>query len=197
MRNVVLMGMGEPLHNYDPVMQALKIISHQAGTNIGPARITVSTVGVVPGILRLADEPWPVSLAISLHAADDELRSRLVPLNDRYPLRDLVDAAAVFYAAKGRRVSIEWTLIDGVNDTPEQAAKLARIAAELHAHVNVIAVNPTPLSQDLPPPRSRVAEFLTTLGDAGVNATERDTRGQEIDAACGQLRVRAAGSSPA
>ncbi len=193
--NVVFMGMGEPLANYRRVRESLRRMIEVMG--MSARAITVSTVGVVPGILKLADEPWPVSLAVSLHAADDELRSRLVPLNDRYPLRDLVDAAAAFRAAKGRRISIEWTMIDGVNDTADQARKLARIAAELHAHVNVIALNPTPLSPDRPSSRTRIAEFLATLRGAGANATERDTRGQSIDAACGQLRVRAAQAPPA
>ena len=137
--------------------------------------------------------PWPVTLALSLHAADDDLRSRLVPLNRRYPIDDLVAAAAAFRRAKGRRVSLEWTLIDGVNDTPEQANALAAIAREVRAHVNVIALNPTPLSPDRPPPASRVEEFVDRVRAGGANVTLRDTRGRDIDAACGQLRARRAG----
>jgi len=147
-------------------------------------------VGMLPGMQRLAAEPWPVTLAVSLHAADDDLRSRLVPLNRRYSIDDLIDAAVEFRRGKNRRVTIEWTLIDGVNDTPEQANALAEIAQEVRAHVNVIALNPTPLSEDLPPPAARVEEFVDRVRAGGANVTLRDTRGKDIDAACGQLRAR-------
>ena len=187
--NVVFMGMGEPLANYRRVREALRRMIEVMG--MSARAITVSTVGVVPGIRRLADEPWPVNLAISLHAAQDDLRSSLVPLNDRYPIADLVAAARYFFEQKGRRVSIEWTLIAGKNDDDDQAKGLAEIARRMKAHVNVIAVNPTPMSDDLPPEASRVAGFLATLNREGVNATLRDTRGSDIDAACGQLRIRA------
>ncbi|MEA3503054.1 MAG: 23S rRNA (adenine(2503)-C2)-methyltransferase, partial [Actinomycetota bacterium] len=144
------------------------------------------------GIQRLAHEPWPVYLAVSLHGADDATRSRLVPLNDRYPLAAVIEAAEAYFAAKGRRISIEWTLIDGANDTDDQARKLAAIAKRLEAHVNVIALNPTPLSADRPSGEARVHGFIETLLANGANATLRETRGQEIDAACGQLRLRRA-----
>ncbi len=191
--NVVFMGMGEPLANYRRVREALRRMIEVMG--MSARAVTVSTVGVVPGIRRLADEPWPVNLAISLHAAEDDLRSALVPLNDRYPIADLVAAALYFFEQKGRRVSIEWTLIGGKNDDDDQAKGLAEIARRMRAHVNVIAVNPTPMSDDRPPGASRVAGFLATLGREGVNATLRDTRGSDIDAACGQLRIRAASAS--
>ena len=129
---------------------------------------------------------------MSLHAADDELRSRLVPLNDRYPLDELVAASNEFFAAKGRRVSIEWALIEGTNDSRDQAVKLAGIARRMSAHVNVIALNPTPLTPDRPPPGSQIARFMRWLSEAGANATLRETRGRDIDAACGQLRIRGA-----
>jgi 23S rRNA (adenine2503-C2)-methyltransferase len=189
--NIVFMGMGEPLANYPRVRESIRRLIEHMG--ISARAITVSTVGVVPGMRRLAAEPWPVNLAVSLHAADDELRSQLVPLNKRYPLKEVEAAAAEFFEAKHRRVSIEWTMIDGVNDSPDQANKLAGIALRLHAHVNLIALNPTPLTPDLPSPLYRIQEFLGTLRGRGVNATLRDTRGRDIDAACGQLRVRAAG----
>ena len=188
--NVVFMGMGEPLANYSRVRESLRRMIDVMG--MGARSITVSTVGVVPGIRRLADEPWQVNLAISLHAADDELRSRLVPLNDRYPLDDLIAAAAYYFERKGRRVSIEWTMIAGTNDTPDQARKLANIAARLGAHINLISLNPTPLSPDRPPSRDSVETFVDELKLRGANVTLRDTRGQDIDAACGQLRLRAA-----
>jgi 23S rRNA (adenine2503-C2)-methyltransferase len=187
--NVVFMGMGEPLANYDRVAESLRRMIEVMG--IGARSITVSTVGFVPGMRRLAESPWQVGLAVSLHAADDELRSRLVPLNDRYPLADVIEAARRYTELKGRRVSIEWTLIAGANDTSEQAAGLAAIARRLRAHVNVIALNPTPLSADVPPAPDVVSRFVDDLRRLGANATLRDTRGQDIDAACGQLRIRA------
>ncbi len=187
--NVVFMGMGEPLANYRRVRESLRLMIEVMG--IGARSITVSTVGVVPGMRKLADEPWQVNLAVSLHAADDELRSRLVPLNNRYPLAEVIAAARNYHDLKGRRVSIEWTLIEGANDTDDQARKLAEIAIDLAAHVNVIALNPTPLTADRPPGETRIDRFLDVVRDHGANVTLRDTRGQDIDAACGQLRVRA------
>jgi 23S rRNA (adenine2503-C2)-methyltransferase len=152
--------------------------------------ITVSTVGMVPGMRRLAEEPWPLNLAVSLHAADDDLRSSLVPINDRYPLAEVEAAAANYFQRKRRRVSIEWTMIDGVNDTDRQADLLAPIARRLAAHVNLIAMNPTPLTEAMP--STRIDRFVARLEAHGVNVTVRDTRGRDIDAACGQLRARTA-----
>ncbi len=186
--NIVFMGMGEPLANYPNLRESLRRFIDVMGRSA--RSITVSTVGVVPGIRKLAAEPWPVNLAISLHAADDELRSSLVPLNDRYGIEDLIAAGTAFFAAKGRRVSVEWTLIAGVNDSPEQAHGLAAIARRMHAHVNVISLNPTPLTEHTAPSQRAVGEFLSALRSRGVNATLRDTRGRDIDAACGQLRSR-------
>lgn len=185
--NVVFMGMGEPLANYERVEEAIKRIVEDM--EMSPRRLTVSTVGLVPGMLRLAENPWPVNLAVSLHAADDELRNTLVPINRRYPLADVEAAAATYFENKGRRVSIEWTMIDNVNDTLEQATRLSGIAKRLGAHVNVIPLNATPLSQDQPSPRSRIASFVRHLRSLEVNVTIRDTRGADIDAACGQLRA--------
>lgn len=191
--NVVFMGMGEPLANYPRMREALRRMIDVQG--MSARSLTVSTVGVVPGILRLADEPWPVRLAISLHAADDKLRSTLVPLNERYPIEMLVQAAETYFAAKGRRVSLEWTLMDGVNDTSDQATKLAAIARRLGAHINLIAMNPTPLSSDSPSTAGQIADFMDVLRRRGANATLRHMRGQTIDAACGQLRASAAEGS--
>jgi 23S rRNA (adenine2503-C2)-methyltransferase len=185
--NVVFMGMGEPLANYGRVREAIRRLVDVMG--ISARSITVSTVGIVPGIKRLAEEPWPVYLAISLHAADDELRSRLVPINRRYPIADLEAAASEYFEKKRRRISIEWTMMDGVNDTLEQADKLASIALRLRAHVNLIALNPTPLSPERASSRLQIDEFAETLRSKRVNVTMRDTRGSDIDAACGQLRV--------
>lgn len=188
--NVVFMGMGEPLANYANVREALHRMIDVI--DLSARAVTVSTVGMVPGIRRLADEPWAVSLAISLHATDDELRSRLIPLNRRYPLQSVIDAAEYFYSRKHRRVSIEWTLMAGTNDTPEQARKLAAIARHLGAHINVIAMSPTPLTTAERPAREVIRSFVRMLADHGANATFRETRGQDIDAACGQLRLRGA-----
>lgn len=185
--NIVFMGMGEPLANYDRVREALRRMIDVMG--ISARSITVSTVGMVPGIRRLAEEPWKVYLAVSLHAADDELRTSLVPINKRYPIAELEKAAWEYFEKKGRRISIEWTMMDGVNDTIDQAEKLAAIARRLRAHVNLIALNPTPLSDARASTRLHIDEFARALGHRGVNVTIRDTRGRDIDAACGQLRV--------
>jgi 23S rRNA (adenine2503-C2)-methyltransferase len=186
--NVVFMGMGEPLANYRRVRESIRRMIEVIG--MSARHITVSTVGVIPGIDRLADEPWPVTLALSLHAADDQLRESLVPLNARYPIDDLMAAVVRFSESKGRRVSLEWTLMDGLNDTPEQARALAAIAREVRAHVNIIPMNPTPLAPQQRPSDERINRFVTEVERHGANVTLRDTRGSEIDAACGQLRVR-------
>lgn len=186
--NVVFMGMGEPLANYDHVRESLRRMIEVI--DMAARAVTVSTVGVVPGIRRLAEEKWQVGLAVSLHAADDALRDSLIPLNKRYPLQDVVDAARYFFRKTGRRVSIEWTLMAGVNDTREQAAKLTQIAETVRAHINVIAMNPTPLTPHQPPSRPDITQFMDALDEFGANATFRETRGQSIDAACGQLRLR-------
>jgi 23S rRNA (adenine2503-C2)-methyltransferase len=192
--NVVFMGMGEPLANYDRVREALRRMIDVSG--MSARSITVSTVGVVPGMLRLSDEPWQVNLAVSLHAADDELRSSLLPINDRYPLSEVEAACANYFEKKGRRVSLEWTMIDGVNDTDIQAAKLADIALRLRAHVNLIAMNPTPLTDTHPSSPAAIDRFVGKLRDRSVNVTVRDTRGRDIDAACGQLRARVEARRP-
>ena len=185
--NVVFMGMGEPLANYERVRESLRRMVDVMG--MSARSITVSTVGIVPGIRRLAAEPWQVNLAVSLHAADDELRTSLVPINKRYPIAHLEEAARHYFEEKGRRISIEWTMMDGVNDTHEQARKLAAIANRIRAHVNLIALNPTPLSDERPSTQLHIEEFANILEAHGVNVTVRDTRGRDIDAACGQLRV--------
>ena len=186
--NLVFMGMGEPLANYQNLREALRRLVEEMG--VSGRAITVSTVGVVPGMRRLAEEPWPVTLALSLHGADDETRRALVPLDRRYPIDELISAARHYVEQKGRRLTLEWTLIEGVNDTPEQARGLASIAAELGAHANVIPLNPTPLSRYRAPSPQAVAAFVEAARRAGANVTQRDTRGRGIDAACGQLRTR-------
>lgn len=190
--NVVFMGMGEPLANYKHTRESLRRMIEVMG--MSARSITVSTVGFVPGMRKLVDEPWPVNLAVSLHSTIPSERTKLVPINDRYPIEAVVAAAKEYYEAKGRRISLEWTLIAGENDSDEEAIGLARVSRELKAHVNVIALNPTPLSADRPPDRDHVRRFIGTLSREGANVTLRDTRGQDIDAACGQLRLRAATS---
>jgi 23S rRNA (adenine2503-C2)-methyltransferase len=177
--------MGEPFANYDRTWAAVERIHRDLG--LGARHITISTVGVVPGIERLAEEALPVNLAVSLHAANDDLRDELVPINRQYPLNHLVDACERYLAAKNRRVSFEWALIDGVNDQPVDAQELAVLCRRLRAHVNLIPLNPTPgyLTRGTPP--DRVRAFRDQLENYGVNATVRHTRGTEIDAACGQL----------
>jgi 23S rRNA (adenine2503-C2)-methyltransferase len=187
--NVVFMGMGEPLANYDRMWGAVERIHDDLG--ISARHVTVSTVGIVPGIRRLGAERLPVNLAVSLHAANDELRDELVPVNRRYPLGVLAEACASYVSATGRRLSIEWALIDAVNDRRSDMAELARFARPLGAHVNLIPLNPTPGYGVRGTPRRRVLEARDELLALGVNATVRSTRGAEIDAACGQLAAPA------
>ena len=186
--NIVFMGMGEPLANYDRVLGAVRRINGPLG--IGARKITISTVGVIPGIRRLAAEALEVGLAVSLHAANDAKRDTLVPLNRRYPLGQLADACEQYVDATHRRLSFEWALIEGVNDTDTDVAELGAYARALRAHVNLIPLNPTPgyLVRGSRP--ERVKAFSSQLADEGVTVTVRNTRGREIDAACGQLASR-------
>jgi 23S rRNA (adenine2503-C2)-methyltransferase len=190
--NVVFMGMGEPLANFDATWDALVRLHDDLG--ISARSLTVSTVGVVPGMLRLADSPLPVTLAVSLHAADDALRDELVPLNRRYPIAEVLDAARAYLATHGRRLSFEYAMIGGVNDGLGQADTLARRLAGFSpaAHVNLIPLNPTDGYGMPASPPEQVTRFAERLRARGVNATIRRNRGTAIDAACGQLRARQA-----
>ena len=187
--NVVFMGMGEPLANYDRTWAAVERIHGDLG--LSARHLTLSTVGVVPGIRRLAKESLPVNLAVSLHAANDELRDRLVPINRRYPLPELAAACGEYVGATRRRLSIEWALIDGTNDRVSDMAELAAFARPLGAHVNLIPLNPTPGYAVRGSSRRRVLAARDELASLGVNATVRATRGVEIEAACGQLAATA------
>ena len=191
--NVVFMGMGEPLANYGPVWAAVERLHDELG--ISARHLTVSTVGLVPGILRLAVERLPVNLAVSVHAANDDLRDRLVPINRRWPLPVLMDACRNYIDAKGRRLSFEWALIDGVNDRPSDANELAGLARPLAAHVNLIPLNPTPGFLTRGTPSAGVQAFRDRLRARGVNTTVRRNRGTDIDAACGQLSAGFAGGA--
>jgi 23S rRNA (adenine2503-C2)-methyltransferase len=188
--NVVLMGMGEPLANYAASLQAIETLADPRGYNLGARRVTLSTVGLVPGIRRLAKESLPINLAVSLHAADDGLRDQLVPVNRRYPLAELMAAIRDYVGKTKRRVSIEYALIDGVNDAPEQAHGLAWLLEGLLCHVNLIPLNPTSESPWQPSPRERVDAFRAVMEAAGVPTTVRMRRGIDIEAGCGQLRRR-------
>jgi 23S rRNA (adenine2503-C2)-methyltransferase len=188
--NVVFMGMGEPLANYDRVWRA--VVRLQGEMGLSARHLTLSTVGIVPGIRRLAAETLPVNLAVSLHAANDTLRDELVPINRRYPLAELAQACAEYTAASGRRLSIEWALIHDVNDRQIDADELARFARPLGAHVNLIPLNPTPGYAVRGSSSGRVRQFRDDLVALGVNATVRITRGSDIDAACGQLAASVA-----
>lgn len=183
--NVVFMGMGEPLANYDRLIESLHRIIADMG--IGARHVTVSTVGLVPQMLRLAEEGLQVGLALSLHAARDDLRSELVPLNRRHPIGELVAACQLFRERTGRRVSLEWAMIRDTNDTDADADELAEVAREARAHVNLIPLNPTPGWPTVGTHPDRITAFASRLQARGVNATVRDNRGTEIDAACGQL----------
>lgn len=188
LRNVVLMGMGEPLHNYDAVMSALEIISDTRGLNIGPRRITISTVGLVPGILRLAEEQQPYRLAVSLHAADQTQRAALVPVSCRWPLPELIEACRIYTEKTGRRIFFEWTLINGGNDSTAHATELTALLSGMDAHVNLIPLNPTSGfngSASLP---GNATHFQRTLRAAGIPSTVRQHRGIDVAAGCGQLR---------
>ena len=183
--NVVFMGMGEPLANYNVTVNAVRRLHEYRGLSV--RHLTVSTVGVAPAIERLAREGIPLTLAVSLHAANDETRNELVPLNRRYPLARLREACEFWMATTSRRLSFEWALIDGVNDTDQAMDELARFAGALRAHVNLIPLNPTPGFLVKGSTSERVRQFRDGLAAQGINATVRNTRGRSIDAACGQL----------
>ena len=193
--NIVFMGMGEPLNNADRVFEAVRLLNDPARLGIGARHITVSTSGVVPGMDRMVDELPQVNLAISLHAATDALRDELVPINRKWPIREVIAAGRRFAGRTGRRVSLEYVMIDRLNDTDEQADGLAELARGWLTHLNLIPLNPTPGSRWSGTPPAGIDRFARRLRTAGVSVTVRDTRGREIDAACGQLHAQLAGRS--
>ena len=193
--NVVFMGMGEPFHNYDETLRACRLLNDPAGFDLGARSIAVSTVGVVPGIDRFAQEPLQLHLAVSLHAATDALRDRLVPLNRTYPLDEVFAATARYVRGTRRKVLFEYVVLDGVNDTDEQAQVLAARVRPPHYHLNLIAYNETG-GEFRRPPAARLAAFKERLEAAGVGVTLRRSPGEEIEAACGQLALRTAGPPP-
>jgi len=188
--NIVMMGMGEPLHNYDNTMAALDRLSDARGLNIGARRITISTVGLVPAIRRYADEQRQSPLAVSLHAASDAERDQLIPINKRWPISMLMDACRYYVDKTGRRITFEWALILGRNDTVAQARRLAGLIGGLKCHVNLIPLNPTDKFNGAPSSYARVESFRSELALKGVSSTVRVRRGIDIGAGCGQLRDR-------
>lgn len=188
--NVVMMGMGEPLHNYDNTLTAIDRMTDPSGIDLGNRKITISTVGMIPAMKRYADEQRQTPLAVSLHAATDEERTKLIPPNKRWPIADLMDACRYTIEKTGRRLTFEWALINGKNDTIEQAEKLGTLLKGMLCHVNLIPLNPTKGFDGRPSNPERVDAFIKKLGDYGVSATVRVRRGIDIQAGCGQLRDR-------
>jgi 23S rRNA (adenine2503-C2)-methyltransferase len=191
--NVVVMGMGEPLANYDRTWQALRTMTDGDGFNLGARHITVSTVGLVPGIRRMTEEPLQINLAVSLHAPNDALRSKLVPINSRYPIAEVMTAVREYVGRTHRRVTFEYALMEGINDSPALAREMAVLLRGLLCHVNLIPLNPVAESPYQPSSAERAAAFLAILEAAGIATTMRLRRGIDIDAGCGQLRRRIAG----
>lgn len=188
--NIVVMGMGEPLHNYDAIVRALTIVNAEWGLGFGARRITLSTSGLVPKILQLADEPLGIRLAISLHGATDAVREQIMPVNKRYPLAELLPAVKTFSEKQGRMVTLEFILIEEINDSLAQAEKLRDIAYDLHAHVNLIPYNTVVGLPWKRPSITRQEKFADVLRAAGVSVTLRREKGHDIAAACGQLRLQ-------
>jgi len=187
--NIVLMGMGEPLHNYDNTMKALRILHAEQGLAVSPRRVTLSTVGIVPALERLAREPLMPNLAISLHATTDDQRTALVPPNRKYPLADILEACRRFPLKKRSRITFEYVLLDEVNDTPEDARRLARLLNGIKSKVNLIPLNPSPGIPYDRPSDERVDRFAQILADRHLTVSVRKSRGRDIRAACGQLIV--------
>lgn len=189
LRNLVMMGMGEPLHNYDSVMHALTIISDVRGASIGPAKISVSTVGVIPSILRMAEEGRPYNLAVSLHGSTEEERSALIPVSKRWSLEALIEACRQYGSITGRRIFFGWTLIAGKNDSEETAYRLAALLQGIDAHVNLIPLNPTNGFDGQTSATSAGIQFQKILRNAGFPCTFRQRRGIDVAAGCGQLKA--------
>lgn len=191
--NIVMMGMGEPLHNYNHTLAAIDRLTDETGFNLGARKITISTVGLVPAIRRYADEQRQTPLAISLHAATDEERDKLIPINNRWPIAELMDTCRYYIEKTGRRLTFEWALISGENDTIEQARALGNLLHGMLCHVNLIPLNPTADYSGLPSSKERVDAFQAELSHYGVSSTVRVRRGIDIQAGCGQLRDRVVG----
>ena len=186
--NIVIMGSGEPMDNYDNVIRFLRLISHEKGLNISQRNLTVSTCGIVPGILKFAKEGLQVTLALSLHAPNDEVRKTLMPVANSYRLEDILDACHTYFEATGRRLTFEYSLVKGVNDNLKEAAALTKLIKDQHGHVNLIPVNPIKERDYVQSDRRAIEAFRNYLEDHGINATVRREMGRDIGGACGQLR---------
>lgn len=189
--NVVLMGMGEPMDNLQNVIRFLKLVSHEKGLNIGLRHISVSTSGVVTGIYRLAEENLPITLSISLHAPNDKIRDTMMRVNKKWNVSTLIKACKDYIKVTGRRISFEYAVVSGVNDSDENAKELARLLKGMLCHVNLIPINPVKENSYKKPERQRIEHFCKLLNSLGINTTIRRTLGQDIDASCGQLRGKA------
>jgi 23S rRNA (adenine2503-C2)-methyltransferase len=188
--NIVFMGMGEPLANYDALWQAIEMLNSPEGFGLGARNMVISTAGLVPQIKRLSQEKLQVGLAVSLHASDNVLRNKLVPINRKYPLEQLIPACEDYYQTTGRRVSFEYILFSGINDSIAQARSLARLIQGLNCHVNLIPANATTDPSYRPPSRQAILAFEQELKQYHINVTLRESRGQDINAGCGQMRSR-------
>ena len=195
--NIVLMGMGEPLHNYDQTMRALGMLADEHGFAVTPRRVTLSTVGVLPGLERLATETFMPNLAVSLHATTEEQRDALVPVNRKYGLEELIDACRRFPVGRRGRITFEYVLLAGVNDTPADARRLVQLLRGLRAKVNLIPLNEAPGIPFARPSDERVSQFAAVLAASDVRVSVRKSRGRDIRAACGQLIVEGTQPSPA
>jgi len=195
--NIVLMGMGEPLHNYDETMKALRILADEEGLAVPPRRVTLSTVGLLPAVERLAREPIMPNLAISLHAPTDLQRGQLVPLNRKYGIADIIEACKRFPLKKRARITFEYVLLAGVNDRPEDAKKLAKLLTGVKSKVNLIPLNAAPGIPFERPSDESIDRFAKFLADSGLTVSVRKSRGRDIRAACGQLIVEGQRPSPA
>jgi 23S rRNA (adenine2503-C2)-methyltransferase len=195
--NIVVMGMGEPLHNYDATMAALRIVGSDAGLAVPARRITLSTVGLVPGIEKLGREPFMPNLAISLHASHEDQRDALVPINRKYDLEALIDACKRFPATRRSRITFEYVLLKGVNDTPEDARRLVKLLDGIKGKINLLPLNAAPGIPFERPDDGRVDAFAKILADKGLTVSVRKSRGRDIRAACGQLIVDEGPRAPA
>lgn len=195
--NLVLMGIGEPLDNYDNVMKAIRIFNDYDSFNIGARKITISTCGIIPGIERLKDEGLQLELSVSLHSARDLVRSKMIPINKRYPIRDLIRTCKDYIRKTNRVITFEYVLIKDINSSEEDARLLAVLLKGIKCKVNTIACNTTIAKNYLPPSESEKRKFLKILKDCGINAVNRKSRGDDIDAGCGQLRISRLSNEPA
>lgn len=189
--NIVLMGIGEPLDNYENSLKAVRILNSKSSLNIGVRKFTISTCGIIPGIERLSKEDLQVELAVSLHSLDDKVRSYLMSINRKYPINKLIDACKGFIASTNRQVTFEYIMIEGINDREVDLVNLAKLLKGINCKINFIPLNPIPEFKLNPPPLEKIYSFCDALNRRGIKATLRHSKGRDIDASCGQLRLAA------